>query len=289
MRRRGRCLLLLLCLAFLSVGCGGKEKGTPLKMTFLDTGKSDCIVIEAGGSVVVNDTADEDDGEEICAFLDERQTKRIEYLILSHFDKDHIGSAARLIRNFEVGQVLMPDYEEDSEPYLALVKALEETETEYVRLREDVSFSLEGIDFYVDAPSEPSYENDNNYSLITAVTNENNRFLLMGDAQKKRTEEFLDSPVAGDRYDLVKMPHHGDYNKKLKELFLTARPRYAVLTADPQRQRVEEETVALLEAVRCSVFYTDEGTVTVTSDGKKIEVSQENSESPEISVSIAME
>ncbi len=289
MRKRGRWLLLLLFLLFLVTGCSGEEKGTLLKMTFLDTGKSDCIVIEAGGCVVVNDTADADDAGAICAFLDERQTKRIEYLILSHFDKDHIGSAAKLIGDYEVGQVLMPDYEEDSEPYMALMGALEETGTSYVRMREATSFSLEGIVFYVDAPREAVYENDNNYSLITAVINGNNRFLLMGDAQKIRTEEFLESPAAKARYDLVKMPHHGDYNKKLKELFLTAKPRYAVLTPDAERTRVEEETLALLETGRCSAFYTDEGTITVTSDGKNVAVSQESSERPEISVSIAME
>lgn len=275
MRKRRWYAALSLCLLLLLAGCGGGEKGAFLKMTFLDTGKSDCIVIEAGESVVINDTADADDGDAICAFLDERQTERIEYLILSHFDKDHIGSAAGLIRRYEVGQVLMPDYEEDSELYLALMEALAETQTDYVRLREDVSFSLEGIDFYVNAPQEENYDNDNNYSLITTVTNGENRFLLMGDAQKKRTEEFLESQTAGERYNLIKMPHHGDYNKKLKELFAAARPAYAVLTPDPARTRVEEETVALLEAARCLALYTDEGTVTVTSDGRNVEVGQQ--------------
>lgn len=173
MRKRRWYLPVLLCLMILLTACvgGGEDKGALLRLTFLDTGKSDCIVIEAGESVVVNDAADADDGGAICAFLDERGTERIEYLILSHFDKDHIGSAAELITRYEVGQVMMPDYEEDSEPYLALLQALRETETTYVRLRGNAAFSLEGIDFYVDAPKKPSYDNDNNYSLITTVIN----------------------------------------------------------------------------------------------------------------------
>ncbi len=85
----------------------------------------------------------------------------------------------------------------------------------------------------------------------------------------------MDTPEAGARYDLIKMPHHGDYNKKLKELFLTARPQYAVLTADKEHLRVEEETLALLEAGQCSTFYTDEGVITAASDGKNVEVSQQ--------------
>ena len=289
MRVRWRSVLLLLWLTTALFGCGKEESPALLKMTFLDTGKSDCIVIEAGESVVLNDAADEDDQEMICAFLDSLQTQRIEYLILSHFDKDHIGSADKLLRRYEVGCVLMPDYQEDSEPYLALMEALQETETESRRLRENYQFSLEGIVFYVDAPREPSYENDNNYSLITGVTCGKNRILLMGDAQKQRTEEFLDSSYLPQSCDLIKMPHHGDYNKKLRDLFTKVQPKYAVLTAGAERSRVEEETLTLLEACRCSAYYTDEGTVTVTSDGVNLQVDQDSSVRPEISESIAIE
>ena len=275
MRKKNRLLPVLLCLVLFLSGCGGEDgKSAPLQMTFLDTGKSDCIVIEAGESVVLNDTADADDAAAICAYLDERGTTRIEYLILSHFDKDHIGGAAELITRYEVGCVLMPDYEEDSEPYLALVRTIEETDTAYERLKKDVSFSVEGVSFYVDAPREDDYENDNNYSLITCVINGENRFLLMGDAKKIRTGEFLSSAMARERYDLIKMPHHGNYTKNLETLFETAKPRYAVLTPDPERLRVEEETVGLLDEFGCEAYYTDEGAVTVVSDGSQVHVSQ---------------
>ena len=289
MRVRWRSLMLLLWMTAVLCGCGKEESPAFLQMTFLDTGKSDCIVIEAGESVVVNDTADEDDQEMICEFLDSLQTGRIEYLILSHFDKDHIGSAATLLRRYEVGCVLMPDYQEDSEPYLALMEALLETGVKSRRLRENYQFSLEGIEFYVDAPREVSYDNDNNYSLITTVTNNRNRILLMGDAQKQRTEEFLESAYLPQNCDLIKMPHHGDYNKRLRDLFVKVQPKYAILTAGAERSRVEEETLALLEACRCSVYYTDEGTVTVTSDGVNLQVDQDSSVRPEISESIAIE
>ncbi len=274
MRKRMWFPVLLLCLALTLTGCSEEESGGFLQMTILDTGKSDCIVIEAGESVIVNDTADADDAAAICAFLDERGKTRIEYVILSHFDKDHIGSAADLLSRYEVGCVLMPDYEEDSETYISLMQAIEETDTAYERLKKDVSFSVEGVSFYVDAPREDDYENDNNYSLITCVINGENRFLLMGDAKKIRTGEFLSSAMARERYDLIKMPHHGNYTKNLETLFETAKPRYAVLTPDPERLRVEEETVGLLDEFGCEAYYTDEGAVTVVSDGSQVHVSQ---------------
>lgn len=288
MKRIWQLCAMIVGMVFVLSGCAGKEAGQPgeepaavsarpagsFKMTFLDTGKSDCIIMEAGDFVVVNDTADEDDAAAICAFLDERQAERIDYLILSHFDKDHIGSAALLLTEYEVGCVLMPQQEKDSEPYLMLTEALAQTKTEEKRLLEDCSFTLAGVAFTVDAPDEDFYEDDNNYSLITTVTFGGTRFLLMGDALKKRTGEFLYSNAGEEHYDLIKMPHHGDYNKKLPDLLAIARPDYVVLTAGKERERVEDKTVELLEKAGCQVFYTDEGNVTVLSDGQTVTLMQ---------------
>lgn len=250
------------------------EADSILRMTFLDTGKSDCIIIETENHLVVNDTADADDEDMICAFLEKRQAERIDYLILSHFDKDHIGSAAVLLSEYEVGCVLMPEHEKESEPYQALTEALSRTGTEERRLAEDYRFTLDDILFTVDAPDEDSYEDDNNYSLITAVTCGETKFLLTGDALKKRIGEFLDSDAGEEHYDLIKMPHHGDYNKKLPDLFAIARPDYVILTAGEERARVEDKTIELMGKSGCRVFYTDEGAATALSDGRTVTLMQ---------------
>lgn len=251
-----------------------REDSGRLKMTFLDTGKSDCIVIDLDECVIVNDTADEDDYGLISGFLDESRITNIDYMILSHFDKDHIGSAAQLIADYDVEYVLMPDYEENSTYYAALTEALEETDTQQLRLREDYSFTAADAEIYISVPNETVYKNDNNYSLITTVTYGENRFLLMGDAMKKRIEEFLETALAEKHYDLIKMPHHGDYYKNLEELIACINPDAAVFTVGQERDRLEEETVQLLQKYGCRIYDTIDGNVTVESDGVNITVTQ---------------
>lgn len=250
-----------------------KDSGR-LEMTFLDTGKSDCIVIDLDDCVIVNDTADEDDYGLISGFLDASRITNIDYMILSHFDKDHIGSAAQLIADYDVGYVLMPDYEENSICYATLMEALEETETQQLRLREDYSFTVADAEIYISVPNETEYKDDNNYSLITTVTYGENRFLLMGDAMKKRTGEFLDTALAEEHYDLIKMPHHGDYYKKLEDLVACINPDAAVFTVGQERDRLEEETVQLLQKYGCRIYDTIDGNITVESDGVNITVTQ---------------
>jgi beta-lactamase superfamily II metal-dependent hydrolase len=259
-------------------GAAGQQTGTTgsdtLEMTFLNTGKSDCIVIDLGDFCVINDTADADDYELISAFLDQKGIAEIDYMILSHLDKDHIGSAAQLITYYDVACVLMPDYEETSEEYAALVAAFDNVDTEILRLKEDYSFAEGGADFYVSAPAEEQYEDDNNYSLITSIRYGENSFLLMGDAAKKRTGEFLTTAQGQQQYDLVKMPHHGDYNKNLDKFIESASPYWAVITAGAEQKKLEDKTLELLERCGCKTYDTAEGEVTVVSDGETVKVVQ---------------
>ena len=158
--------------------------------------------------------------------------------------------------------------------YEALVQALEQSDAKQLWLHEDYNFTASGAETAVSVPNETEYKDDNNYSLITTVTYGENRFLLMGDAMKKRTGEFLETVLAEEQYDLIKMPHHGDYYKKLEELIACVRPDTAVLTVGQERDRLEEETVQLLQKYGCRIYDTIDGNVNVESDGANITVTQ---------------
>lgn len=230
-----RCLaaLLALCAPLSLCACGAaapETDGGIFSLDILDTGKSDCIIVCMDGVTVVNDTADEDDFDSICAALERRGVQRIDYLILSHYDKDHIGSAAALVRAYPVGQILGPDYEENS-MYLTLLKrAAEERNTPFLRLTENCTVKTANGSFTLDPP-DIDYGDDNNNSLVTTVTWRETSFLLLGDAKKNRLNEFLN--VALDSYELIKLPHHGDSNKPLLKLIAQTTPRYAAATVSP--------------------------------------------------------
>lgn len=83
-----RCLaaLLALCALLSLCACGAaapETDGGTFSLDILDTGKSDCIIVCMDGVTVVNDAADEDDFDSICAALERRGVERIDYLVLS--------------------------------------------------------------------------------------------------------------------------------------------------------------------------------------------------------------
>lgn len=249
-------LFMLVCLCACT---DTAPNGSEFSMDILNTGKSDCIVICMDGLVIVNDTADEDDFEAICAALERRGAEQIDFLILSHYDKDHIGSAAALVRAYPVGEILAPAYEENSIYYALLLSAAEERGVTFTRLTESVTVQTKNGSFTADPP-DIDYGDDNNNSVITTVTWNGTSFLLAGDAKKNRMNEHL--AAASESYELIKLPHHGDSNKALLKLIEQTKPHYAVATVSPAEE-IEDKLLAALAAAGTAVFRTDGGTVSV--------------------------
>lgn len=262
-KRRG---LAALGAAVMLSGCVYSEE-SGLSLVFADTGKSDFLLIQAEGCTVVNDAAYLESYPEVSELMNSRGVSHIDLLILSHFDKDHIGGAADILRDFEVERVVMPDYFGGSEYWLELMDALGESGTEQVVLSEDAEFTLGEVSFHISAPKLSDYDDKNDFSLITEVAFGETRFLLTGDARDARLGEFLaDSPA--EHYDLIKMPHHGSYSSALGRLVSQTSPDFAVITADADRETVDKKTLKALE--ECETVFTDEGTAVFFSDGKTL-------------------
>ena len=287
-KHRIRSAIALLLLAGFFAGCGAEKETPPqtpspaaeetnapdlsgFSAELLSTGKSDCAIIYMDGLVILSDTAEENDYDTISARLKSEGVTRIDYIILSHYDKDHIGSAASLIRNYEVGTVLRPDYVEESGEYYALVKAEEASDTETVILGSNYVIRTENGIITVDPPDE-DYGDDNNNSALTTITYRGHTMLFLGDARRKRMEEFLRS-VPGS-CDFIKLPHHGDGNKALYSLLRSCTPEWAAVTVS-EEETVEAELVELLDRLGVVLYRTSEGPVRIFWDTDRLITAQD--------------
>ena len=192
-------------------------------------------------------------------------------MIITHFDQDHVGGAARIINNFPVERILQSNSPKDSEEYEKYIKAVKNAGIEPETLRENLSFALDGVAYTVNPPKKTKYNSDssNNSSLIVSVTNGANRLLFTGDAEDERLEEFL--TLDWGTYDFLKMPHHGNWHEPLPLLLETTAPRYAVITSSDEEPE-DAETLELLESSGVETFLTRNGQVIVRSDGETISV-----------------
>jgi beta-lactamase superfamily II metal-dependent hydrolase len=83
-----------------------EPKFTPCEIDILKVGKADCIVINTGTQIVMIDTAEEENFSTVKSYMEKRGYSRIDTLILTHYDKDHIGGAAQILSSYDVKNVV---------------------------------------------------------------------------------------------------------------------------------------------------------------------------------------
>lgn len=256
-----------------------------LTITALPVGKADALILKTDDWAAMIDTGEEMDGSYIRETLETAGIDHLNLLLVTHFDKDHVGSAAELLGTVGADQVLMPDYEGTIPEYAAFLSALEahpETEVQRITGTETLEIPAGSVNtsvtiYAADDPEEiqdTDGEYDNDMSLVAKVTCGEKKFLFTGDIEKTRIAQMLDS---GEDWkaDWIKMPHHGRYQKKVEKLLEAVNPFYVVI-CDGEDQPAEEETLDALKKRQIKEWETADGTVVTITDGKNIKVRQEN-------------
>ena len=283
-------LFLAVTSIIVAIGCAapivfdetGAEFGI-MEILVFDVGNADAILITTHGHTVMIDTGEEEHGSKIVAHLNENGITSIDYLIITHFDRDHVGGAAEIIRDIEVQEIITPHYRRASRHYLRFVQAMEEAGIEPIVLKrstqlefilDDIIFTTyaSDLDFheYIIGEDYSHLPNVNNFSLVTSISHGNNHFLFTGDARASRIREMLSTAsIVNTDFDFLKVPHHGRYSRRSVEFINHIRPRYAVITCSPDRP-AHPQVIKALAAVDAEVFFTQNGSILSRSDGNKL-------------------
>lgn len=242
------------------------------KIYFFNAGKADCILISNNDKYIMIDTGEEELSNEILTYFRNNNITKLDYLIITHFDKDHVGSASSIIENIEVTNVLQSNVPKESEYYDNYISSLANKGITAQTISGDISFELADMKVTVNGP-ETVYDNNesNNSSLIVSINYKDTDYLFMGDSQNDRIKDYISNHT--DTYDFIKIPYHGNYQKRLVDLLEVTQPKYAVITCSDEEPE-EDKMVELLKTLNIDYYVTRKGSVTVLSDGENIKIKQ---------------
>lgn len=242
------------------------------KVYFFNAGKADAILLSKNDKHILIDTVEESLSDEILEYFESNNITRLEYLIITHFDKDHVGSASTIIDNIEIGEVLQSNSPKDSVYYTNYLNSLSNKSITPTIVSGDYELTFEDLKIVVNGPV-TTYENSesNNSSLIVKVTYDDTSFLFMGDAENARIKDYLSN--SNESYDFIKIPYHGNYLKRLDNLLDVVKPTYGVMTCSSSGG-CEEETLEVLNNYNIKYYMTKNGAISVLSNGKNIIIKQ---------------
>ncbi len=273
---------LATCLAFIAVPPGPRAT-CGLRMTFLDVGQGDSILVEfpgrarmlidAGGSP----TSAFDPGERVVSpVLWRRGATRLDILAATHAHPDHIKGLVSAARNFKPTEFWEAPPAGDSELRDRLVAALPRKAVRRA-LRRGYRRILSGVTVDVvhpgrGSPSESVEENDR--SLVLRLTYGRTAFLFAGDIGTGAEGEILDAGLSL-RSMVLKAGHHGSDSSSGSPFLERVGPRVVVVTVGSANSYglPREATLARFRAAGADIYRTDrDGAVEITSNGKTCSV-----------------
>ena len=242
-----------------------------LRVTFLDVGQGDSVLLETPSARVLVDQGPPE--ANVAAQLARMGVRSLSALVLTHPQRDHVGGAADVIRQLRIGTVLDPALAATGPDREEAVAAARERGVPVRMIRAGSEFKAGGLALRALWPPDPGSpaEDPNLNALVLVATYGETDVFLPADAESDVTARL---PL--DEVELMKVAHHGSADPGLDEELRVLRPRIAVISCGRNNDygHPRAETLAALAgSPGLAVYRTDtDGRVVVESDGRRIQV-----------------
>ena len=224
------------------------------RMTTLDVGQGQCILLQSDGKTFVVDCGGKD-GEEVADLVAERLLSQgvfhLDGIILTHFDADHSSGAEYLLSRMKTDLLIVSDCRDDEKLQQRLTPLVSQT----VTVREDKLLSFGNTEISIFGPVVPQFDNES--SLAILFQRENCDILITGD----RTgfgERVLLKTARIPEVDILVAGHHGAKNASCKELLEATKPEIVVISVGENRfGHPAQETLKRFADIGSTVYRTD--------------------------------
>jgi competence protein ComEC len=234
--------LVVVAVATISVPAASEilPKSWPLRdwsLVACDVGQGDAFVIQSDGRTAVIDVGSDDDLINRC--LAELNISRIDLLVLSHFDFDHVGGIRGAIDNRSVSTAIVSGFPDDRPATKQALDLLATRKARLITAEPTISGKLGEFAWRILAPSKEATEakDSNDASVVMIFSSSDYDLLLLGDLGEAGQQRIKNSAMGilsrSDKPLILKVSHHGS-NDQSTELHESLRPELAVISVGEQ-------------------------------------------------------
>lgn len=235
---------IIVIILLLSIGTSYIYKNIQkdLYINFIDVGQGDStlittqfnkkILIDGGGSEFGSTF---DVGEKtLLPYLLKKKIHKLDYVIISHFDSDHVGGILTILEELNVKQVLIPKQVEYSENYNKFLDIIKKRNIKIKIVEEGNTINIDK-NTYLDIlwPEEKQIKDNvlNNNSLIVRLCYKNFKMLFTGDIEEIAEQRLLQKYENTEKLtaDILKVAHHGSKSSSIAEFLEKVNPRIALI------------------------------------------------------------
>jgi len=276
------CIIGIIVFYFLSQQDGIFNSDVPgegFAVHFIDVGQGDSILIQnPDNEFMLIDTGLNEAYNKLSGYLKNFRVNSFKYVVFTHPHSDHIGSANKIVYNYDIETLIMPVTINSSKTFERLITEIENKNLKITPPRRGDIYQFGEAEFKILAPFSDKYENLNNYSVVIEMRYGETTFLFTGDMEKESENELIDycNQNGIDIYaDVLKAAHHGSTTSSQKKFLDLVNPSFAVIFCGRNNSynHPHLKIVERLESMGASILRTDsDGDIVISSDGRNLTV-----------------
>lgn len=249
------------------------EDPPSFEIYFLDVGQGDCALITCEGHSMLIDGGESSQSRKVYSFLQSHGIDRLDYIVASHADADHVGGLAAALNFATAENAFCTVTARDTKAFNDFLKYLTKQGVELTVPEAGSTYSLGDAEFTIVYP-EPGVSYSDNTSLIIRVCYGETSFLFTGDAEYEDEQSAIASGMEL-KSTVMKIGHHGSNSSSSYSFIYAVEPECAVISvgADNAYGHPSEDALSRLRDAGVVVFRTDmQGDIHCTSNGKTVVV-----------------
>ena len=225
----------------------------------LDVGQADSILIHHNNKNILIDTGGSINGSKLysannflISLFKSLGISKIDAIILSHGDYDHMGEAINLVNNFKVEKVIF-NCGEFNDLEKELIKVLEKKKIKYYSCIKELNIDKNKLYFL----QTKEYDNENDNSNVIYTELDGYKFMLMGDAGIEKEKDILEKYNLSN-IDVLKVGHHGSGTSSSKEFIKEIKPKYGVISVGKSNRYGHPNKEVLENLENSKIYRTDQ-------------------------------
>ena len=223
---------------------------------YIDVGQGDSTILHINNKNILIDTGGNRKKEIFYNTLNPafktKGIKKIDTLIITHGDFDHMGEAINLVNNFKVEKVIFNcgkyNYLENE-----LIKVLNNRKIKYYSCIKELNIDENKLYFL----NTNEYDNENDNSNVIYTELNGHKFIFMGDAGIEREKDILAKYNILD-VDVLKVGHHGSKTSSSKTFINEVNPKYAIICVGKNNRYGHPNKEVLNTLENSKIYRTDQ-------------------------------
>lgn len=250
-----------------------------LNIIYFYVGQADSTFVKLNNSTMLIDAGNNEDGKMIVDFLNQNNISKIDYLVATHADEDHIGGIDDILNSVKVNQLLIPTVGSSGSDYKNAIEAAKNNNVEIKNPVRGDKFNLDSANIEIMSALEGEDVSDNDSSIVMQMNYNTTKYLFMGDAEKE-----VENSRQWQEVDVLKVGHHGSNSSSSEKFLEQINPKYSIIEVGKNNSYNLPNSKALtrLKNINTKILRTDmangeeAGSFWLTSNGVEIDIKAVN-------------